>query len=408
MSVKKNTISLFLIQALNYILPLITLPFISRIYGPEEMGKIAIGMAFAGFASIIADFGFGVTGVKLIATNRNNLSSISNLYYEITAAKTLVVFPVIFIYFILTYINLFGVNTGLHIIYSIPLFLANTYSPLWLMQGLEVTNKSVAPIIFSKILYVALIYLFIDYNIGSEMVILIAGVTTFVSTIICIKRIFLYTNKRTNKTSLKLIFCRLNESRSYFASTIAVSAYSANLILLLGIFFDQKAIGLFSAAEKIVQAIKGLFSPLLHATFPIICRKIVNNKLDAMSFHKILVVVFGFIALLICGFVLAGSELIINLIFGDAFTGATKILQIMSVIPLMVVLSNLFGIQGLFAFGFEKLYSKLTIYLSFFSVFSIALVSQVQLIDFVVWWIVFIEILVFVIMFLNFRKHLAG
>jgi O-antigen/teichoic acid export membrane protein len=88
---KKRTItnffSLSLLQLGNYVLPMLSLPIISRIIGPENYGLINYAFAFVGYFVLFINAGFDLYGTRQIVDNKENPEAISIVFSRIIISK---------------------------------------------------------------------------------------------------------------------------------------------------------------------------------------------------------------------------------------------------------------------------------------------------------------------------------
>ena len=84
----ENVVSLGALQGLIYIIPLISLPYLSRVLGVEKFGLVFFALATVQYFNILTDFGFGLSATREIAVNRHNQNNLSNIFNSVITLKT--------------------------------------------------------------------------------------------------------------------------------------------------------------------------------------------------------------------------------------------------------------------------------------------------------------------------------
>ena len=138
----------------------------------------------------------------------------------------------------------------------------------------------------------------------------------------------------------------------------------------MGLLSNNTFVGYFSAAEKIIQAVKGLYVPISQAMYPYLSKMLHHNKTKGLNFIKKFTTYTGSVMFLMCFFIFMMSEDIVKFILGQQYLASIPLLKIMSFLPLLALLSNIFGVQIMLNLGFKKTFSFI---LSLAAIFSIIL-----------------------------------
>jgi O-antigen/teichoic acid export membrane protein len=182
-----NFLSLSMLQIGNYVLPMITLPIISRVIGPEKYGAVNYAFAFAGYFILFINAGFDLYGSRQIVSYKGDKEKIQQLFSKITFSKLYIalISTVIFIGCLFSIEQLrqeIWVN-----VFTYLLCLGWIINPSWLYNGMQDSRRYAVFSFVSKLLFSVAIVLVVtqrsDYIyhplITSLAHLLVSGVSFF-------------------------------------------------------------------------------------------------------------------------------------------------------------------------------------------------------------------------------------
>src|ERR1022692_135388 len=86
---RHNIAALGASQIANYLIPLITLPYMTRALGVEAFGKVVFVQALMALFVMLTEYGFSWSATQQIAANRNDHQIISSIFSATWAAQWL-------------------------------------------------------------------------------------------------------------------------------------------------------------------------------------------------------------------------------------------------------------------------------------------------------------------------------
>lgn len=349
----ENFLSLSVLQALNYLLPLITLPYLVRVLGPEKYGLVSFAQAFIGYFIILTDYGFNLSATREISINREKKEKVSEIFSSVMIVKLFFgIISFIILVLILVFIPKFRADWLIYI-FAFGMVLGNILFPVWFFQGMERMKYITILNIISKAIFTICIFIFIRKANDYLYLPLINSLGYLVAGVLSLGVVFKYFGLKFTLPTTKSIKHQLKEGWHIFISSIAISLYTTSNTFILGLFTNNTIVGYYSAAEKIIKAVQGLLSPVSQTVYPYISKLATKSKQKALSFIRKLVVLIGsgsfIISLLI--FILAAP--IVNILLGSQYQQSIIVLRILAFLPFIIVLSNIFAVQGLYAFNFQ-------------------------------------------------------
>jgi polysaccharide transporter, PST family len=355
-----NFLSLSTLGALNVLLPLITLPYLVRVLGPEKYGIISFAYALMVYFLMVSNYGFQLSATQLISVSRNDREKTSEIFISVITIRLLLTLAgLVVLIFLATFIHPFCEDPLVYY-YSFGIVLGQCLIPTWYFQGIEKMHfvtiiNSVPRLIFTVLTFVFIrgpgdyIYVNLLISIGA----LIGGIASLVLTV---SRFGILAKL----PSWSSILFYLRYGWHVFISTISISLYRESNTFLLGLFTNYTVVGYYSAAEKILKAIQSVLTPVTESLFPYFSFRF-KEEADTrqnINFLNKISKYYGAVLAGISILLLLLAPFIVKLFLGKEYLASILDLRIMSFVIFFGGLNYLFGIIGLINLGRSNYFTR--------------------------------------------------
>ena len=326
----ENFLSLSFLQFFSGILPLITIPFLTRVLGLESFGRYIFIIAVITFIDLIISYGFRISATQKIAQNSKDQFKISKVFYSVLINKIILLLAMLLIILPLFYFAPSLSNNFNLVIAGIPFLIGNLLFVDWLFQGMQRMKFISILHIFSRVIFVIMIFIFIRNENDTAMTIflyslgvLVGGLLSF----IIAKNMF---NISLYKPTYKDIIQEYRDGYNIFISSFLVSIYSSINVIILGFLHAEIFVTIYALGEKVFRLITSFVAPFNRAIFPILANQIKENRTIFIKNSKMYFWVIFFIFSIFAIIIFFTAPIIINILGGSEAYDSILILQILS------------------------------------------------------------------------------
>lgn len=117
----------------------------------------------------------------------------------------------------------------------------------------------------------------------------------------------------------------------------------------------------FNAANTIRNALQGLLNPITQAIYPRISSTLVLNRVKGVILIKKSLTCLSLIGGAFSLILLLGASILVKISIGPGYDNAVIVLMIISPLPFLISLSNVYGIQVMLTHNYKKEFSKILI-----------------------------------------------
>lgn len=358
-TVLHNFASLSALQALTYVLPVLILPYLFRVVGPEKFGLIAFAQAFVQYFMILTDYGFSISATQEISLCQHDRAEVNKVFSSVMMVKTLLaLLSLALLACVVYFIPKFRADWPVYVL-SFGTVLGNTLFPVWFFQGTE-KMKYIADLnIAGGVLTVLFIFFAVH---GPQDYLRVPLIISSLSVITGLWGQYIVFNhlgvsfRFPGYTSLRK---QVTAGWDIFISLVAINAYTTTRIFAVGLLTNNATTGFYSIAEKLAGLCQTF--PLVsfsQALFPRLSKIFQKSKARAFEFMSRIQLITINISLICLPVIFVFARPIIKAIFGGNYEKTVLSFRLL-LVAVLFISSNAFRVQFLLIAGKTQIYSRI-------------------------------------------------
>lgn len=349
---------LSVLQVFNMVLPLVTYPYLIRALGIDTYGLVVFAQTTISYLVIIVSFGFNISATKEVSIYRNDHKKLS----EIVSSTFIIKFFLLLCSFIILLLLFYVIPqaSDYKLLFTLTMWLCvyEFLFPIWYFQGIEQMKYITYLTLFSRLIFLGLIFLFIHNEDDYLYVPLINGLGSIIAGLVSLYIVF-YKHKITfSIVNFKILRYYFLDSYPIFVSRI--SSFKDNTpAFLLGVFVGNQAVAYYDLAYKVFRILISVFDNITNVIFPLIAQKKNFNFLKKILRLEILVLFFSYLILILL------RKPIVLLLGGQDLLPAADLFFVIGVL-LLRPFSSIVGSCVLILKGYNKSFMMNLIYSTLF------------------------------------------
>ena len=340
MKVIKNYLYNLSYQILTIILPIITVPYVTRIFTSEDLGNYGFYNSIVSYFSLFAMLGIGIYGTKQIAAARD----VSSTFWNIYAIQLIASLLALFVY-IMTLLSIPKMSGIIPVILGIVLF-TKMIDISWLFTGKEDFKKITLRNTVVKVAGVISIFTFIKSSEDLYLYIFLIVIFDFLGQFV----MWIPAKKFIKRPSFdtKIIKKNLHPIVLLFLPQVAISLYVVLDRTLLGLLGSYSDVGIYEQGQKLTSILLTVVSSLGAVMLPRVANLLSERKeKEAQNMVRFSFILYNLIIFPMIFGLIAINEIFVKLFLGQNFQDVKYVLYIIVFNIMFIGWTNILGYQVL-------------------------------------------------------------
>lgn len=356
--VVQNSMWLFILQIANTVLPLLTIPYVTRILGAAGYGEYTIAYNLITYCQVVVEYGFVMSGARRIAISSDDKEYINSVFSRIITARAVLFIISLTGVLIVTLIRGLSPSQIMNVLALMIVVFSVIFQMNWLYQGMQQMRFITIVNVIGRLISVGLIFAFIHRNDQVFLYCIFYSFTFIISSLVGLVIAKRKYRLHYSFPGLKGIISELKDGWHLFTSVAVSRLFGSIGVTILGIYATVEAVGGYSAVYKVPYIMTLCFSPIGQALYPYMSKSTVTNREAAIIKQKRIFVPIMGVFILMGIAVIVLRNFVVKLLLGSEYLPYSNLIIIMIPQMLFGILNNFLGVQSLVASGHQKQYSR--------------------------------------------------
>lgn len=354
MSIIKNYLYNTVYQIMSMLIPLITMPYLTRVFDPEQLGLNSLSLSIANYFMLFGVLGMQMYGNRQIAYVRDNKEKLAKTFWSLYTVQLATSTVSLIVYYV--FISCFTtVNTTIYLIQGLNI-ISVMIDISWLFMGLEDFKKVVIRNTFARLVGLACIFIFVK---GPDDLLLYALLTVLVN-IVSILLMWLYVPRYVGSIVIdkKIVRRTIKPLLKLFLPQIATQVYTLLARTLVGFLSTKDQVIFYDYSQKIVNMVLAMITSIGVVLLPRVSNIIGNGKREEVPriIEKTFKIV-SYLAIPMSIGLMCVSKILVSWFLSPKYLSVGQLTAWTSLIIIAVSWANIIGVQYLIATKQENKYT---------------------------------------------------
>lgn len=354
-SVKANFMFSNMRLVLNLLIPVAVFPYVSRVLGPDGIGRVEFASSVVSYFALFAALGIPVYGIRAVARIRDDPRRLSATVSGITTMLCVMCAACLTAY--AAAMSLVPAMRREQLLFAVvaPNIVLQTFSYEWFYVGIEDQAYITRRFVLVKLVQVAAIFTLVRTAQDSTTYVAILVGMNGVGTAFNVVRLRKYLRLSGRGMEVRQ---HIRPTLTVFAAVAAISIYSYLDVTMVGTICGGRATGLYTTANKIVRIVISVVTSLGVVMVPRLANNVGTGDLASYrrnllkSLHFML-----FLAVPCAAGLVPIADGFVWLFAGAEFADAGLSMRLLSPIILIVGCAHFVGMQVLYSNRREAWYT---------------------------------------------------
>lgn len=355
----RNALVLYGSQFGTYLLPLVTVPFLARVLGPETWGLILFIQAIGLYVTMVVDYAFDVSATRQVARRQADMTSLTEIVSGVLGARLLLILGSVAALAAAQVLVPTLRDTGWLLWLGVFWYSGVAIRPFWFFLGIERLGAFLTLELSARAVSVVAIILFVHSPADAWKVFAFQGAAAALTAVAGTIMIYRFVPFRA--PSLSKTMESLRDGWRLFFLRLSSSVYSMSNTIILGFLASPLVVSFYAGPDRISRILISLMFPLVQAIYPRISNLAQDDAQAAARIARMTTItlfVLGSIGYVVLYFM---APLVIRVMLGPDYGEAVPVLRVLLLLLPILGISIPLGSHWMIPVGLEGLLTRITI-----------------------------------------------